>query len=81
MRITAYNYNADVHCPECTREAYRADTTLRHPVTRELYDTGSADENGVGLGAIDREGNPVHPVFTTDEHDFTHCGDCHEELA
>ena len=46
----------------------------------------SYDRNGVGTAldvhlipenATDNEGNPIHPVFSTDEHDFTHCGDCH----
>lgn len=78
--IIAYTYDADVHCPECARESFRGDTTLRHPRGGGLYDTGQADENGVGTSAIDRDGNPVHPVFTTDEHDFTHCCDCGSAL-
>lgn len=38
------------------------------------------DEHRIPELATDREGNPVHPVFSTDEHDFTHCGTCREEL-
>jgi len=26
--------------------------------------------------ATDREGNPVHPVFSTDEIELSHCADC-----
>ncbi len=78
-RIIAYTYCADVHCPECARGSYPANVTLKHP-RGGLYDTGPEDENGVGVDAVDSEGNSVHPVFTTDEHDFTHCGDCGAEL-
>lgn len=84
MRIIAYTYAADVHCPECAREAYRANTTLHHPIFKDLYDTGPADEHGVGLKAVDCEGNPIHPVFDIDEDPdgtFTHCGDCRQELT
>lgn len=80
MRIIAYTYCADVHCPECAKEDYPADVTLMHATSRQLYDTGPADARGVGIYAVDREGNPVRPVFSTDEHDFDHCGDCFEDL-
>lgn len=81
MRVIAYTYCADVHCPECAREAFRANTTLKLPRSNgQLYDTGPADENGVGVDAIDSEGNPVRPVFSTDEHNLTHCGDCRQPL-
>lgn len=78
-RIISYTYEADVHCPECARERFRGGTTLRHQ-RGGLYDTGPSDENGVGTSAIDSDGNPVHPVFSTDEHCFTHCGDCWSAL-
>jgi hypothetical protein len=80
MRIIAYTYEADVHCPECARERFRHDTTLRNPRTKDMYDTGRDDGNGVGLDAIDREGNLIHPVYDIDENEFTHCGDCGGEL-
>ena len=38
------------------------------------------DKHGVPVGATDREGNLVHPVFSTDEHDFTNCGTCAAQL-
>ena len=28
----------------------------------------------------DLEGNPINPVFVTDEFDLTHCGTCHKAL-
>lgn len=34
------------------------------------------DEHGIDVSQQDREGNLIHPVFSTNEHDFTHCGDC-----
>lgn len=81
MRITAYTYEADVHCPECARERFRVGMTVacKH-AEDDLLDLDAGDENGVATNAVDSEGNPVHPVFDISEHDFTHCGDCHEEL-
>lgn len=75
-RIVAYTYEAACHCPECTAkrfEVYR---------TRALFVANRLDEHGVWIEAIDREGNPVHPVFSTDERgdSITHCGDCGGEL-
>lgn len=74
--IIAYTYEADVHCIDCTREC--ADVGLLKRVPPLRLDT---DEHGIAFDLIDREGNPVHPVFSTDEHDFTHCGDCHGEIG
>lgn len=28
----------------------------------------------------DRDGNPIHPVFSTEFHDFTACSDCGERI-
>lgn len=73
MYILAYTYDADVHCPACTLHNFHiGQLTMTRP--------SANDEHGVPLTLIDREGNPVHPVFTTDEHSFTHCGDCGEEI-
>ena len=82
MRVIAYTYLADVHCPECARERFRAGMTVacKH-VDGGLLDLDDGDENGVATNALDREGNLIHPVFDIDEHGFTHCGDCHEELT
>lgn len=77
MRIIGYTYMADVHCPACTRlYAFR-----NGQYGAQL---GQPDEQGIVEKAIDREGNPIHPVFDTDEDadgTFTHCSDCHEELT
>jgi hypothetical protein len=74
MHIIAYTYEAGVHCPACTLEA------AEYPYAWLFNPAPLRDENGILLDAADREGNPIHPVFSTDEHDFTHCGDCGAEL-
>lgn len=90
MRVLAYTYEADVHCIACTQKRFApADRryvvkndgygyTWRHKSYRGAPDTELTplDENFVSLYASDNEGNKIHPVFSTDEHDFTHCGDC-----
>ena len=78
-RIIAYTHDADVHCPACTRAAAAAD----HP--RGPLAPLEMDEHGLPIDLIDREGNPVRPVFSTDETEATHCGDCgarvHDDFA
>ena len=69
-RIIAYTYAADVHCPACADAAYAAGWLVRSGRH------GECDEHGLPMSLIDPEGNPVHPVFSTDEHDFTSCSDC-----
>ena len=71
MRVIAYTYEADVHCPTCAANRFA------HSSVSGL----ELDEHGIWYGHTDREGNLIHPVFDIDEHDFTHCGDCHEELT
>jgi hypothetical protein len=39
------------------------------------------DEHGLAYDLVDREGNAPFPIYDIMEHDFTHCGDCHEELT
>ena len=91
MRVIAYCFEADVHCPDCTRQRF-SPKDKRHcePAAYGFNQRvrGSfqkikrvpLDENYIYVYATDREGNPVHPVFDIDEHDFTHCGDCNERL-
>lgn len=69
MKIIAYTYEAEVHCPACTRDSFK-----RRKATEWV------DENGISDVCEDRDGNPVHPVFSTDEHNFTNCADCGAEL-
>ena len=96
MRIIAYTYDADVHCPDCARSYAerqfdrnqlagigRAPYTLpdRAPPGMTLNEMMRRDENGVPEYFSDSEGNEGAVVFVTDEHDFTHCGTCREELS
>ena len=74
-RIIAYTYVADIHCPDCAATDAAVGILRREPPLS--LDT---DEHGLAYDLIDREGNPVRPVFSTDEHDFTSCGDCGELL-
>ncbi len=72
-RIIAYTYDADIHCPAC---AYR----LFGPGRESVPAPGLTDEHGIPYRTLDREGNAVHPVFSTDELYDTHCGDCRQQL-
>ncbi len=70
MKIIAYTYESDVHCVSCTvlRFAHSSVCGL------------DLDPNGIWYGHTDSDGNPIHPVFSTDETNFTHCSDCGAEL-
>jgi len=72
-KIIAYTYEADVHCPACTRARFK-DQKL------DGLSNDDFDQHWLRQDLVDREGNPVHPVFDTDETDFTHCADCGAEL-
>ena len=61
VRIVAYTFEADIHCPSCTVE--RAGVGL---LTREPPLHPYTDEFGLTADLVDREGNPIHPVFSTD---------------
>ena len=64
MRIVAYTYLAALHCPYCTGYALRA---YRQQITRPYPGPAQLDEHGLPDDMVDREGNPVRPVFSTDE--------------
>lgn len=74
MKIEAYTYDSDIHCPACT--AVKFGRMLTHGAD---YPT---DEHGVRLDARDSEGNEIHPVFSTGSEADTpqHCSDCHQFL-
>ena len=61
MDIMAYTYEADYHCPSCTRTRF-------HWTNKAYgYDMGLLDGWGIPDNATDSEGNLIHPVFNTDE--------------
>ena len=66
MTIIGYTYNADWHCPACAKQMFfRADAPAY------------IDKNFVPYSTKDNDGNPIHPVFSTDDTDgLQHCGDC-----
>lgn len=75
MRVIAYTYEADVHCPACTKQAQ---LTLDH---NHPYAIDSCkDEHGIEHDLVDSEGNMICAVLDIDEHNFTHCSDCKEAL-
>jgi hypothetical protein len=74
VRVIAYTYESDVHCPACAYKCFAPSPHQSVPLP------GLTDEHGIPYRAVDLDGNPIHPVFNTDEHDFTHCGTCGEEL-
>lgn len=55
MAIVAYTYEAAMHCPCCAFKRFHTAIVK------------NSDEHGVDLDAVDREGNLVHPVHSTDE--------------
>ena len=68
MKVVGYTFDADVHCVDCT-EAY----------VRENNNIGELVDIMEGrIEFPDGEGNPIHPIFDTDEAGNTpsHCGDC-----
>lgn len=69
--ITAYSYNAAIHCPDCTSAAAHANA-----FTRAFPLDGRSDEHGITRDMRDREGNAPAPVFSTDEHAAGYCDDC-----
>ena len=81
--IIAYTYEGDVYCPDCTkarwgRQGFRLDTVEHMRLANNFQRV--TDEHHLPINLIDREGNPVHPVFSTDEREFTRCSDCGESL-
>jgi len=68
MGIIAYAYEADTHCIACTVKRYEADGFNNQYGEKMLRSMGGAvDEHDVNLFAHDYEGNPIHPMFSTDE--------------
>ena len=81
MNIIAYTYEADYHCPDCTRKAYALGQLLTGDTVRGY------DEHTLPFDTTDAEGNRVHPVFSLDElpcdlsveaggYTPVSCGDC-----
>ena len=78
MRIIAYTYEADVHCVHCTQMRDRGNNFFH----RQYRDGAQQDEHGIMDDVKDREGNPIHPIFSSDEtpEGGLHCGECHATI-
>lgn len=59
MKPLYYTFEADVHCPLCTLQRFPAPFGSRGAL--------SCDLNGVDMGAVDNDGNPVHAVMPYNE--------------
>lgn len=75
IHLIGYSFEADIHCITCT--------LARHANRPFSNSSKRLDECGLPESAEDSEGNPIHPIFSTDESgqdggDF--CGDCGEKL-
>lgn len=90
MKIIAYTYEADAHCAQCAINRFGVNEL--QDITRN-YGYGSThrfsdgieeqlDEHLIPIETRDNEGNPVHPIFSTDEQlEPLHCGDCLELIS
>ena len=75
--VVGYTFNADTHCPECTRQYFSVE------IENAAQDVGYnyVDEHGIPLDLWDSESNPVHVIFPSAEFDyFPACGDCREPI-
>ncbi len=83
MRVVAYAYLADIHCPGCTGSALKSGRNLhmdnQHPCAIPVKHIGM-DEFGIPLNVFDKEDNRIRAVFSTDTCDVTHCCNCGGEL-
>jgi hypothetical protein len=75
MRIVAYAYQADVHCPKCTRDAVAAGVLKPDP-SHCHASPGVTDSNGLGQDLVDREGNILHPLYSFEIEGREVCGTC-----
>lgn len=88
-QVIGYSFDADTYCVDCTLDYVRC-TPYKDYVFGEHDDEDISDQPGIinltkaiELEVIrDNEGNPIHPIFSTDEAGDTpdHCGDCHASI-
>lgn len=71
MRIQGYTFDASFYCVSCAQAAW-VGRTLGYP-RRLTLAAIEKDENGIPMGAVDSEGNTIHPVFVLDELDVCEC--------
>jgi len=78
MKVIAYTYDADVHCPACTRRALARGTITAAPIWNiEPPATRRGRPAVIADMLFDREGNEVGAIFSTDESpEAVMCADC-----
>ena len=87
MRVTAYTYMADYHCPDCTKVARDNGALVVNNYHPHAVKLGSSpdlnrDQHDQHYNLVDREGNLIHPIFDIDEKlQPLHCCDCGEEIT
>ena len=76
--VIAYGYEADIHCVDCAL----GDLSRMKVDHHHSYAMGGPclDDNLIECDVVDGDGNLIHPVFATDEHQETHCGNCRKAL-
>ena len=90
--IIAFTADADVLCPDCTREIYGAAACGRCPDCGHCLfpavDSGECRHCGRSYARdrlTDNEGNEVHPIFAESWGEWTreglHCGHCRREIV
>ncbi len=83
MRVIAYAYMADIHCPHCTAQDFLSGRIVvdhQHPNALGKRFAKLVDEYGIPMDVVDREGNLIGPVFDIDEYGFKHCSTCHAPI-
>lgn len=87
--VIAYTADADIWCPDCAEKAYGIGALGICPECRSFTSTPRHGEfvcrcgwTGSGKRFLDNEGNEVHPIFASNEHDPAgeHCGVCGREV-
>jgi hypothetical protein len=80
-KVIAYTFNAAHHCPDCAVKAHANGALAQAPESLALPQ--GTDENGIPFALIDGEGNPIHPIFDTDETPASgvYCDTCGTEIV
>ena len=83
MKVIAYTYDADVHCPACTRKALARGTITAAPIWNiEPPATRRGRAAVIADMLFDSNGNEVGAMFSTDEcPEAVMCADCGREVA
>lgn len=83
-RVIAYSFNAAICCPPCTAEAVATGEILSPPSRRRIKHTNHTHFTIEGYqpfsvpdDLVTTNGDPVHPVFSTDDYpDGLTCDEC-----